>query len=123
MSTAPVALTELARDETSLLPWSAAKGIAFRFFSLYLVLYALGGQIAPSLLPIPHVQRPALAQLAPTKAAVTWTAVHVFSIRTPLVHVSGSGDKTFDWVLLFYILVLAVLEPCSGQRCIEKRSE
>ena len=123
MSTAPVTVTEPARDQTSALPWSAAKQIAFRFFSLYLVLDALGGQIAPSLLPIPHVHIPSLAQLAPMKAAFTWTAVHVFSIRNALVYVSGSGDKTFDWVLLFCILVLAVVGTVLWTALDRKRSE
>jgi uncharacterized membrane protein YphA (DoxX/SURF4 family) len=41
---------------------------------------------------------------------VFWTASHLFRVTHPLVYTgSGSGDKTFDWVLSFCLLVLAAL--------------
>ncbi len=45
----------------------------------------------------------------PMRLGVEWVAAHVFGLKTPLVSSgSGSGDKTFDWVLLFCLLVLSV---------------
>lgn len=39
---------------------------------------------------------------------VFWTAAHIFRVKTPLVYQdSGSGDKTFDWVLAFCLLIFA----------------
>jgi hypothetical protein len=41
---------------------------------------------------------------------VFWTAAHVFLVKQPLVYTgSGSGDKAFDWVLAFCLLVCAAL--------------
>jgi hypothetical protein len=41
---------------------------------------------------------------------VFWVAAHVFGLKTPLVYSgSGSGDKQFDWVLVFCIFVAAAV--------------
>ena len=75
--------------------WPPAKRIGFRFAVLYLALHSvtsltLGG----------------LPQRVATPV-VTWVAWHVFGVvATPAV--SGSGDRTFDWVLTFVVLVIAV---------------
>lgn len=40
---------------------------------------------------------------------VYWTAAHVFHVKTQLVNSgSGSGDKTWDWVLAFCLLVISL---------------
>jgi hypothetical protein len=44
------------------------------------------------------------------KAIVNWAASHIFGIGQPLVVLgSGSGDKTFDWVQVFCLLVFALV--------------
>jgi uncharacterized membrane protein YphA (DoxX/SURF4 family) len=44
------------------------------------------------------------------RQVVFWTATHIFHITTPLIYKdSGSGDKTFDWVLAFCVLLFAAL--------------
>jgi len=44
------------------------------------------------------------------RAIVSWAASHVFGITQPLVVLgSGSGDKPFDWVQAFCMLVLALV--------------
>jgi hypothetical protein len=46
----------------------------------------------------------------PPRAIVSWAASHVFGITQPLVVLgSGSGDKPFDWVQAFCMLVLALV--------------
>ena len=43
------------------------------------------------------------------RAIVFWTAARLFGAKTPLVYSgSGSGDKTFDWVLAFCLLIVAL---------------
>ena len=43
-------------------------------------------------------------------AMISWAASHVFRAKLPLVFTgSGSGDKTYDFVLAFCLLVLAVV--------------
>jgi len=41
---------------------------------------------------------------------IFWTAAHIFRVAHPLVYSgSGSGDKTFDWIAAFCLLIFAVL--------------
>jgi uncharacterized membrane protein YphA (DoxX/SURF4 family) len=41
---------------------------------------------------------------------VLWTAAHILRVTHPLVYEdTGSGDRTFDWILLFCLLVVATV--------------
>ncbi|HET9834582.1 MAG TPA: hypothetical protein VFP91_22820, partial [Vicinamibacterales bacterium] len=87
-------------------PWRASTTIAFRLCFVYGSLYVLVTQMLNSIvrLPIPELQT-----LWPVRSLVTWTAAHVFRVQHSLVIFSGSGDKTFDWVLVFCLLVVAAV--------------
>ncbi len=88
--------------------WSVAHRIAFRFFFLYFLLYCLSNQIFGGLIEIPKVDVPDLGGLWPLRQITFWTAAHVFRVTHSLVFTgSGSGDKTFDWVQTFFLLVSA----------------
>jgi uncharacterized membrane protein YphA (DoxX/SURF4 family) len=88
--------------------WSVARRVTFRFCFVYLGLFCLSQQILGGLIPIPKVDFPDLARLWPMRQIVFWTAAHVFHVTQPLVYQgSGSGDKTFDWVLAFCLLIIA----------------
>jgi uncharacterized membrane protein YphA (DoxX/SURF4 family) len=89
--------------------WSAASRVALRFCFVYFGLFCLGTQILGGLLPIPSVDIPDPSVLfPPLRKIVFWVAAHLFHARLPLVYTnSGSGDKTFDWVLAFCFLVVA----------------
>jgi hypothetical protein len=88
--------------------WHVGPRIAFRFCFIYFGLFCLSTQIFGSLFPIPKLDLPDLSLLL--RPIVFWTAAHVFDARLPLVYTgSGSGDKTFDWVLVFSLLVFAIL--------------
>lgn len=89
--------------------WSLATRVAFRFCLIYFGLYCLLTQISTSLVPLPNVDIPDPSTFPPTRQIVTWTAVHLFGVTKPLVYISGSGDKIFDWVLLFVMVVLTVI--------------
>ena len=91
--------------------WSLPKRLAFRFFFAYLGLYCLTTQILAGLhlptfskLPIPMP-----GTLWPLRQITFWTATHIFRIDHPLVYMTGTGDKTFDWVQAFCLFVLAAL--------------
>src|SRR5262249_49356513 len=89
--------------------WTLATRVAFRFSFVYFGLYCLLTQISTSLVPLPNVDIPDPATLRPLRLIVSWTAANVFRVTQPLIYSgSGSGDKTFDWVLLFCIFVIAV---------------
>jgi uncharacterized membrane protein YphA (DoxX/SURF4 family) len=58
------------------------------------------------------------------RAVVTWVAAHIFRISQPLVVLgSGSGDKTFDWVQAFCMLVPAVVATSVWSVLDRKRAD
>jgi hypothetical protein len=86
--------------------------LGVRFVVVYLGLYCFFTQILTSLIPIPNVTwlPNDLSRIPPFRWLVLWTARHVFRIVTPPSYAdTGSGDTTFDWVLLFCLLVLATV--------------
>jgi uncharacterized membrane protein YphA (DoxX/SURF4 family) len=89
--------------------WSFAKLVAFRFCFLYFGLFCIFTQIFFSFISFPALELPDPGTLSPIRQVVSWTAAHVFGVHNQLVSTgSGSGDKTYDWVLDFCILVTAV---------------
>jgi uncharacterized membrane protein YphA (DoxX/SURF4 family) len=90
--------------------WSLALRITFRFCVAYFTLFCLSNQILGGLFVIPNLRIPDLAGVWPLRQITFWTASHVFHITRELVYTgSGSGDKTFDWVLAFCVLVFAAV--------------
>jgi hypothetical protein len=57
-----------------------------------------------SLLSVPN-----LAGVPPLHTLVTWVATRVFGFNAPLVILSGSGDKPFDWALAATLLAVAAV--------------
>jgi hypothetical protein len=99
---------EIAQPTAVVQHWSLATRMVFRFCFLYFGLYALITQMLGGFLLFPKWEMPPLQELPPLKDLVTWTAVHVFGITRPLVITgSGSGDKTFDWVAAFCLLMVS----------------
>lgn len=88
--------------------WSVASRVAFRFCFVYFGLYCLYTQILTSLLPLPKVDIPDLSTFWPMRPIVLWVAVLIFRVaKPPAFSDTGSGDRTFDWVLVFCLLVFA----------------
>jgi hypothetical protein len=103
--------------------WKLATRVAFRFSFVYFGLYCVLTQISVSLVPLPNVGIPDPATLWPLRLIVSWTAARVFRVTKPLIYSdSGSGDKTFDWVLLFCIFVIAVAATALWSILDRKRS-
>jgi hypothetical protein len=96
-------------EPTPALRWSLATRIAFRFGFIYLGLYCLGTQVIRGLMPWSDLEAPDPVTRWPVGPIVAWVAAHVFGITSPLVYFSGSGDKTFDWVFAFCLLLFAAL--------------
>jgi hypothetical protein len=96
--------------EPQIAQWSLITRVAFRLCFTYFSMFCLATQILGGLFPIPKVDIPDPATLWPARQIVFWTAAHVFLVKQPLVYTgSGSGDKAFDWVLAFCLLVCAAL--------------
>ena len=112
-------------SETPAIPqWKAATRIAFRFCFAYFSSFCLTTQILGGLLLIPGVDFPDLASLRPVRPIVFWTAAHVFHVTTPLVYTgSGSGDKTFDWLLSFCLLIISAVATLVWSVLDRRRTE
>ncbi len=101
---------EPARLELQTRQWRPATRVAFRFCFVYFGLYCLLTQISAALVPLPNVDIPDPSTFWPMRPIVIWTASHVLGITRPLIYAdTGSGDRTYDWVLLFCELVFAIL--------------
>jgi uncharacterized membrane protein YphA (DoxX/SURF4 family) len=88
--------------------WGLPLPVVFRFVFLYFGMIILSGPILGGLLPFAGWDIPNLAELPPFRSPVNWAAAHVFHLATPLAYAStGSGDRAFDWVLAFCVMVLA----------------
>lgn len=88
--------------------WGLTLRIAFRFCVAYFTLFSLSNQILRGLLIVPKLNIPELSSLWPLRHITFWAAAHIFRIKHDLIYTdTGSGDKTFDWVLAFCLLVIA----------------
>src|SRR5215467_1203300 len=89
--------------------WSPTKRLAFRCCFVYFGLYVLVTQMLSSLLLAPSIEVPEIGTRWPLRTLISWTASHIFHYRAALVVTgSGSGDKTFDWVEAFCLLLMAL---------------
>ncbi len=90
--------------------WNLFTLVAFRFAFVYFILYCLTNQVISELIPIPKLDIPDPGSIWPMRQIVFWVAAHIFHVGHPLVYTgSGSGDKTFDWVLAFCVFCIAAI--------------
>jgi hypothetical protein len=86
--------------------WGPGKRLLFRFGFSYLVLYVLRS-VLQVLGFIPHGEAVAGWYDGFWEAVVPWAGRHLFHVEA-LSHLSGSGDKMFNWVQVFCFLALAL---------------
>jgi hypothetical protein len=98
-------------QQTSQIPhWGFSLRVAFRFCFVYFGLFCIYTQILGGLISIPNMESIEPASLWPMREIVFWTAGHIFHAGLPLIYSnSGSGDKAFDWVLAFCLLIIAAV--------------
>jgi hypothetical protein len=113
-----VAIPELAGGAG----WSLAARVGFRFCVLYFGLYCLATQILGGLVALPvDFDIPDLS--VPLRPIIFWAAAHIFKAKLPLVFQgSGSGDKTFDWVLSFCLIVISAIATAVWSLLDRKRA-
>jgi hypothetical protein len=86
--------------------WSVAKRIGFRFVFAYLVLYNLPFPIGG--LPLTETVKGWYDRL--WQAVVPWFSAHVLHLAKPItIFSNGSGDTTYDYVLVLVFALLAAL--------------
>jgi hypothetical protein len=86
-------------------PWSLPSRVGFRFLFAYAFLYSLLTQLFTSLIPAPNFEISDLSTHWPVRPIVIWTAIHILRVPRPSYADTGSGDKMFDWTLVFCLLV------------------
>ena len=108
MSEEPQSVAELPQGPTE--AWSRTRRIGFRFFFIYFILYSLLSQIVNSIFFAQLIAVPDYATFWPVRPGIIWVAEHILHARTEIVYAdTGSGDKTFDWVLVFCVFAVALL--------------
>ena len=102
-----VAATPPPRQEVEPQPrWSLATRIAFRFCFLYFSLYVVATQMLGGLLPFNWIGN--LSPAPFVQRIATWTGLHVFRLAVPPpIQITGSGDRTIDYLETFVLLVIA----------------
>ncbi|HKW12709.1 MAG TPA: hypothetical protein VJO33_20140, partial [Gemmatimonadaceae bacterium] len=84
--------------------WSIHRRIGFRFVFAYLALYNLPFPIGT----IPYTSKIQGWYAAIWNALVPWFGAHVLHLAKPItIFLSGSGDKTYDYVQLLLFLIIA----------------
>jgi hypothetical protein len=87
-------------------PWSPAQKLGFRFAFIFFALFIFF---------FPNAGAPGLDQLyeyyiQPMHNLTVWMAAHVFHLAKPLtVFTNGSGDTTYDWLVLSVIAMLSIV--------------
>jgi len=89
--------------------WGAAARVLFRVGAAYFALYVVTTQMLGALLIIPGFGFRPLESHGPLQALLLWTAAHVFGVKNAFHGISGSGDKTLNYVHAVGMLVLAAV--------------
>jgi hypothetical protein len=90
--------------------WSLATRIAFRLCVVYFGLYALTTQMLAGMLSVPGFRLPTLETTLPVRTLFVWIGTNVLGIASPMPHaITGSGDKLFNWVAAFSLLLIAAI--------------
>jgi hypothetical protein len=106
---APVSVAEPTAISVEVPRWRLSTRIAFRFCVLYFGLYVVLNLFPAVLVPL-SIDMPNLGDMGVIQRLVKWVARVVFGVSAPLVvTVTGSGDRTYDWVLACCLLVAAAL--------------
>jgi hypothetical protein len=90
--------------------WNLAQRVSFRFCFVYLGLFCIFSEVLGGLVRLPNFFFPPVATMWPMRQIVLWTGAHIFRVAHPLVYADfDSGDKTFDWITVFCLLIFAVV--------------
>ena len=102
--------------------WHPATVGAFRLAFVYFGLYVLLTQMLGTMIPIPGHGVPVIGIVGPFRRAVLWVGAHVLGLTKPFsAQLTGSGDRTFDWVQAFSLLLVAALSTVGWSVVVRRR--
>lgn len=88
------------------MPWSNAQKLLFRFFLLLFLLYIFFNPNGV----LPYSDYAFDFYIQPFHTLMAWTAENILRLSYPVtVFTNGSGDTTYDYVVVFFITVLAAV--------------
>jgi hypothetical protein len=86
--------------------WSAPRKIACRFFVVFFILYVF---LNPNGV-LPQVDRVYEYYIEPFHWLVVWIGAHILHLNKPITQFTGgSGDTTYDYIILLFIFFMAAL--------------
>ncbi len=89
---------------TEPLYWSAAQKLALRFFLVFFILYIF---LNPNGV-LPFADAASEYYIQPFHKLIPWLAAHVLHMGNPVtVFTNGSGDTTYDYLILLFTVVIA----------------
>jgi hypothetical protein len=89
--------------------WSGAQKIALRFFLVFFLLYIFFNPNGT----IPFLYTASKYYIQPFHKLIPWLAAHVLHMANPItVFTNGSGDTTYDYLIILFSVVVAGL--CAG---------
>ena len=97
------------QHDDSAAAWNTATLISFRLCFVYFGLIVLTTQMLSSFIPLPYLGIPDLQMSPAVRGLVGWVGRHILGLASVPLARSGSGDKTYDWVQSFSLLLVAVL--------------
>src|SRR5215211_4481552 len=91
-TTTPIPTADSGLDRVNV--WTPLTRVGFRFVVSYFSVYIATTQMLDALVPI---SIPSLRQSRIVQNLTILIATKILGFTTPLVQISGSGDKPFDW--------------------------
>jgi hypothetical protein len=89
--------------------WSGAQKMALRFFLVFFLLYILFNPNGT----IPFLNAASRYYIQPFHKLIPWLAAHVLHMANPVtIFTNGSGDTTYDYLIILFSVVVAGL--CAG---------
>jgi hypothetical protein len=86
--------------------WSTAQKIAFRFFMIFFLLYVFFNPNGV----IPYSDNLQAIYIQPFYKLVPWIGAHILHLNKPIIiAITGSGDTTYDYIIMFLILAVSVI--------------
>lgn len=86
--------------------WSAARKIALRFFLVFFLLYIFFNPNGV----LPYINVLFEQYITPFHSLVVWIGKNILHLAKPItVFTNGSGDTTYDYVIMLLIFVLALV--------------
>jgi len=96
----------MQQTNSASLPWSFARKTQFRFFFLFFVLFIFFNPDGV----LPYSDDVYNFYITPFHTFIPWVGKHILHLSYDIVNFTyGSGDTTYDWLILLMLTLLTIL--------------